>query len=132
MTAEDVNESNISWEEANHHALTEELRRISSWLRCHIARVTGGTAPAPPPPPPESDQVYTALDRLQEAFSLSAFERDLLLLCAGVELDARFPELCGEAQGEPQRGFPTFGLALSALPGSFWHALSPVSPLRRF
>ncbi len=35
-------------------------------------------------------RVSTALDHLCEVFSLSTFERDLLLMCAGVELDARF------------------------------------------
>src|SRR5690606_34386738 len=45
----------------------------------------------------------TAIDDLARAFGLSPFERDLLLLCAGAELDARFPPLCAAAIGDPQR-----------------------------
>ena len=73
-----------------------------------------------------------ALERLGTMFSLSAFERDLVLLCAGIELDSRFAPLCAEAQGDPARDFPTFSLALAALPGAFWSASTPAAPLRRW
>jgi hypothetical protein len=73
-----------------------------------------------------------ALDRLCDAFGLSPFERDVLLLCAGVELDAGFAAACAEAQGSSQRAFPTFGLALAALAGAHWSALTPAAPLRRW
>lgn len=63
-------------------------------------------------------------------FRLSPFERDLLALCAGVELDAGIASLCAEAQGDPQRVSPTFSLALAALPGAHWSALAPDAPLR--
>jgi hypothetical protein len=61
---------------------------------------------------------------------LSPFERDLLLLCAGVELDSTFAALCANAQGDPRRDYPTFGLALAALPEAHWSALTPAAPLR--
>ncbi|HET6976761.1 MAG TPA: AAA family ATPase [Pyrinomonadaceae bacterium] len=67
-----------------------------------------------------------ALDHLCAAFNLSTFERDVLLLCAGVELDSSFAELCVDSQ----RSYPTFGLALAALPEAHWSALSPAAPLR--
>jgi hypothetical protein len=73
-----------------------------------------------------------ALDALCCAFSLSRFERDLLLLCAGVELDSAFGPLCAAAQGDPARNFPTFSLALAALPEAHWSALTPAAPLRRW
>lgn len=73
-----------------------------------------------------------ALDTLCAAFGLSDFERDLLLLCAGVELDASFGPLLAEAQADPGRPCPTFGLALAALPGAHWSALAPEAPLRRW
>jgi AAA+ superfamily predicted ATPase len=73
-----------------------------------------------------------ALDRLSRAFGLSAFETELLLLCAGMELDPELPTLCAEAQNEPTRSYPTFGLALAALGEAHWSALSPESPLRRW
>jgi len=72
----------------------------------------------------------TTLDALCAGFGLSDFERDVLLLCAGVELDASFASLCTAAQGDARRPYPTFGLALAALPGAHWSALSPAAPLR--
>ncbi|HSB10231.1 MAG TPA: ATP-binding protein [Blastocatellia bacterium] len=74
----------------------------------------------------------SALDALCEAFRLSPFERDLLLLCAGVELDSAFAELCATAQGDPQRAYPTFSLALAALGEPHWSAITPTAPLRRW
>jgi hypothetical protein len=73
-----------------------------------------------------------ALEALSAAFGLSPFERDLLLLCAGMELDSTFAALCSTAQGDSQRTYPTFGLALVALPEAHWSALTPAAPLRRW
>jgi hypothetical protein len=69
---------------------------------------------------------------LAGVFELSAFERDILLLCAGVEMDSRLAALCAEAQGHAQRAYATFGLALSILSEPHWSALTPSRPLRRF
>ena len=66
------------------------------------------------------------------AFALSPFERDVLLLCAGIELDARFAPLCGAAQGNPARTYPSFSLALAALPEAHWSAITPDAALRRW
>jgi hypothetical protein len=74
--------------------------------------------------------IGTALINLCEIFSLSAFERDILLLCAGVELDSAFPAHCAAASGDPRKPYPTFSLALAALPEPHWSALLPVAPLR--
>jgi ATPase family associated with various cellular activities (AAA) len=74
----------------------------------------------------------SALDRVIEAFSLSPFERDLLLLCAGIELDGSFASLCGNAQGDARSNFATLSLALAALPEAHWTALTPAAPLRRW
>jgi ATPase family protein associated with various cellular activities (AAA)/winged helix domain-containing protein len=73
-----------------------------------------------------------ALDRLCKTFDLSAFERNVLLLCAGVELDGRFAALCGSvtAKGERTPAPPTFRLAIERLPNPDWGALSPGRPLR--
>jgi hypothetical protein len=73
-----------------------------------------------------------ALDQLCQVFSLSPFERDLLLLCAGSELDGSFSSLCAAAQGDNRRGYATFSLALAALPHAHWNALTPSAPLRRW
>jgi hypothetical protein len=74
----------------------------------------------------------SALSQLCTTFQLTPFERDLLLLCAGIELEATWAPLCAAAQGDPQRNYPTFGLALAALPAAHWNALTPEAPLRRW
>jgi hypothetical protein len=73
-----------------------------------------------------------AVTRLVETFGLSAFERDILLLCAGVEIDATVPALCAAVQGEPERPYPTFGMALATLAEPHWSALAPDAALRRW
>ena len=72
------------------------------------------------------------LDTVCRIFHLSSFERNVLLLCAGAELDSAFPSLCAAAQEDPSKPQPTFGLALALFPDAHWSALSPGSPLRRW
>lgn len=74
----------------------------------------------------------SALETLMAIFDLSSFERDVLLLCAGSELDSDFASLCSAAQADPLRTFPTFSLALAVLPDPHWNALTPEAPLRRW
>jgi hypothetical protein len=74
----------------------------------------------------------SALETLCTTFGLSPFERDVLLLCAGVELDSTFSRLCAAAQGDPLRTYPTFSLAMAVLPNPHWSALTPAAPLRRW
>ena len=71
-----------------------------------------------------------SLATLCRTFGLSSFERHILLLCAGVELDGRFAALCSSGQKDPRRAFPSFGLALGVFPEAHWSALNPASPLR--
>ena len=72
----------------------------------------------------------SALETLCKIFNLTPFERDLLLLCAGVELDSSFAALCARAHGDASRAQPTLSLALAALPDAHWSALTPAAPLR--
>ncbi|MEM6433958.1 MAG: ATP-binding protein [Cyanobacteria bacterium P01_D01_bin.115] len=71
-----------------------------------------------------------ALQRLCDLCRLTPFERDTLLLCAGMELDATFAPIFAAMQGDPQRNYPSFGLALGNLAEPNWAALSPSGPLR--
>jgi hypothetical protein len=73
-----------------------------------------------------------ALETLCTRFGLSPFERDILLLCAGMELDAGFTSTASAAQGDPLRSYATFGLALASLADAHWNALLPSSPLRHW
>lgn len=76
----------------------------------------GAAAAAASPPHDADDGKYTpALAMLADRLGLSAFERELLLLCIGMELDTRFPALCAQAQHDPSRPYPTFALAFAVL-----------------
>lgn len=108
-----------------HEQDQAELRRRLDVVK---ARLRGETAAETPSPSAE----LIPFDRIIQAFNLSAFETELLLLCVGMELDPEFPTLCAAAQSEPSRPFPTFSLALSVLPDAHWSALSPEAPLRRW
>ncbi|HZX39388.1 MAG TPA: AAA family ATPase [Streptomyces sp.] len=82
-------------------------------------------------PPPAVPPVAT-LDALIACFGLSPFERDVILLAAAAELDPTTGGRCAAACGDPERAYPTFSLALAALGGPHWSALTPVAPLRRW
>ena len=89
----------------------------------------------PSSPTAEHDQpdgAGTALELLCRAFRLSPFERRILLLCAGIELDSSFAPLCAAAQGNPAHSYPTFSLALAAFPDAHWSAIVPSAPLRHW
>jgi hypothetical protein len=87
-------------------------------------------AAAASPGDAEDGKHTPALAVLADRLGLSAFERDLLLLCIGMELDTRFPALCAQAQHDPSRPYPTFALAFAVLDAPSWDALSPQRPLR--
>ena len=130
----------MSWVEANQRELSRALEAVRDALqryaqrRTHTTPETATTRKAPDATTyaaPEA-QHPSALTQLVTTFSLSPFERDTLLLCAGIELDAAFPALCATAHGDASRPYPTFGMALAALPDAHWSALTPRSPLRHW
>lgn len=71
----------------------------------------------------------STLVKLGNKFQLSPFERMILLLCLGLELEPNFQLLCAKAQRDNQKPYATLGLALSAFPDADWSVLSPQSPL---
>jgi hypothetical protein len=73
-----------------------------------------------------------AIDALSQLFKLRNFERSLLLLCAGVEMDSQLADACAQAQGHPQRMYVSFGLAMGLFDDAHWEAITPSRPLRRF
>jgi hypothetical protein len=73
-----------------------------------------------------------AIDVLSQLFKLTSFERSLLLLCAGAEMDSQLADACAQAQGHPQRTHVSFGLAVALFGDSHWDAITPARPLRRF
>jgi hypothetical protein len=128
------------WQEANQRYLSAALAVLRQSLERRLAGDEAETAP------PEAERsarqalcdaaaampAPAALETVSGAFRLSPFERELLLLCAGVELDSSFGALCAMAHGDPGRAYPTFSLALAALPDPHWSALTPAAPLRHW
>ncbi len=118
----------IDWIDANQACLVAEFARLKALFGDPSeTEVTAAEAAIRP-----EMKAAPAIDWLTRLFGLSEFERDTLLLCAGVEMDARLAALCADAAGRTQRGYATFGLATAVLPGAHWSALAPDRPLRRF
>src|SRR6187455_3036639 len=121
----------LDWLSSNQRVLASEIARVRSLL---VAQ--DGADTTRPPEPPQSTAAPSqgvttghkpgtrppAFEALRAAFDLTTFERDLVLLCAGMELDASVAAACGAAHGDLQRSFPTFSLALSRLPDAHWNA----------
>ena len=117
----------IPWADANALYLGACLKQLKALLRQHL----GQEAAAPEAATwPAHYPALPALVTLSHRAGLRPFERDLLLICAGAELDSGFTPLFAAAHG-PERAWPTFSLALAALPGASWDALSPSGALRR-
>jgi ATPase family associated with various cellular activities (AAA) len=132
-----------AWLAANQRALMAEVEAVRTALLARSGRDAPATSaatprtpeppePAPQPTAPPAASSPSALDAVCVQLSLSGFERRIVVLCAAPELDGRFGEVLGAAQGDPARAYPTFGLALAAFPDAHWSALSPWAPLRRW
>jgi hypothetical protein len=117
------------WQQANRRALSDALGRVRAALE-HQADPSKSPASGPTPAPGVEAAAPSALDTLVELFGLTSFERDVLVLCAGLELEGDFAPLCAAAQRDPNFNFPTYSLALAALPDPDWTAISPERPLR--
>jgi ATPase family associated with various cellular activities (AAA) len=117
-----------SWIEANQALLVAEFARIKDRLQGK----PGEESEAALQSVRDSIQSASAIDRLCHLFGLNSFERNTLLLCAGVDMDSNLAALCGEAQGHATRQYATFGLAMAIFPQPQWSALTTARPLRRF
>jgi hypothetical protein len=131
--------STTNWHDANQRYLMAALAVLRAALERHAASTQNAPEPEEGDEPARALQEAAgampappALETLAETFGLTAFERDLLLMCAGMELDSSFAALCAAAQGDPRRAYPTYSLALAALPGAHWSAVTPAEPLRRW
>lgn len=144
-TVTKTNNKTNNWYEVNQRYLSAALAVVRGALERHLARLQGTSAAEEPaagktgcPAQQAIDETTgavpapSALETLCATFGLSPFERHILLLCAGTELDSAFASLCAAAQADARRPFPTFSLALAALPNPHWSALTPAAPLRRW
>ncbi len=141
------------WSENNQKYLIASVDEIRTLLEENIAQPTITTAATTTPshyiaedikkkkkkknnkkviPPEWTEETPPALETICGLFGLSLFERSVLVLCAGIELDAKISQLCAKLQGNSNNTYPTFALALAVLPQPHWSALTPTSPLRHF
>jgi ATPase family associated with various cellular activities (AAA) len=112
----------IPWQERNQGALVAEFAALRRRLDGEAAAVRPGDGMA--------GGSSTAIEVLAEIFELSAFERELLLLLAGVEMDSALAERVREL-ADGKRGV-TFSLAMATLASPHWSALAATSPLRKW
>ena len=117
-----------NWTDANQEFLSAELARLKVLLRGESTDAAQELVEASRARLAEP----AAIEWLAECFNLSSFERDLLLLAAGVEMDTELAALCAGATGNGQRPWASFGLALAVLPEPHWSALTPIRPLRQW
>jgi ATP-dependent 26S proteasome regulatory subunit len=125
----------IDWTEANQLYLVALLGEIKAEMRIHLQQgdndnfkndllaakkhVERIEADLPAP---------ASINELCRILNLSSFERKIILICAGVELDEELGQL---VLGFTQTSvLPTFRLALHIFTDAHWSAFSPVSPLR--
>ena len=124
-----------SWLEANQRYLCAEFARLKILLTDRVAHDQ---------PPPDDDDLDRAVDEaraaltvtapidfITEAFGLTPFERAVLLLAAGVEMDSAVASACARASGRTDSSPLTLSVALATLPDAHWSALLPDRPLRR-
>ena len=115
-----------AWDELNREWLIAAIARLRERIEadcgptehrtdCIVATAAKGFVPA--------------LAGLAAAFGLSPFERELLLLLAGLELDQRLRETFARFTGDAAAR-ATFSSALALLVSPHWDALSPDAPLR--
>jgi len=122
MMAERASVTPIPWQERNQSALVAEFAALRRRLDGEAVAVRASAS---------ADDSPTAIESLVEIFELSTFERELLLLLAGVEMDSALAERVAELSGGKRSGV-TFSLAMATLASPHWSALAATSPLRRW
>src|SRR3954471_22107879 len=112
--------SQAHWTDLNQQYLVSALAAVRAALERHAGGAESAVPAGHTMPMAESSEhegaglpAPPALETLAQTFGLSPFERAILLLCAGIELDASFARLCTEGHGDPGRPYPTFSLALA-------------------
>ena len=116
---------------ANWSALLAAIAQVQHPIAT-FAHALDSRLPAPGPPTPPPPISPTPLDRLCTLFHLTGFERDILLVCVGMELTPEFSALCGQVQGNEKLNYPTLLMMLQVFPESHWSAFTPEAPLRRW
>ena len=102
-----------AWTLANRRLMSAEFARIARRIGSKDAAVDDAhllslraAMPAP-----------AAIDVVVERFDLTPFERDVLLLCAGMEMEPRIAARCAEVSTGARVAAPPFSLAPEILEG---------------
>ena len=118
-----------AWADHNQQWLVSAIARLRERIEAQAASV-----PTPAPVPlleevADNMPAFTpALLRCGELFRLSRFERELLLMVVGAEIDRGLAATIRSVNGGS--AYVTFSFALSVLSQPHWDALSPDAPLR--
>ncbi|HBB30899.1 MAG TPA: ATPase [Cyanobacteria bacterium UBA8803] len=123
------------WYSANYQYLMASVNRVYRDLEDYInlqqnPPAAAGLKTSPSPPLPPNVPIPFALDILCTQLGLSECERDILLMCVGIELDPDFYSLCRTATGNSSSSYLTLSLAFSALPHINFRVLGLQSPLQ--
>jgi hypothetical protein len=135
-------DDSTQWHAGNDRYLEAAL----TWLRLRLVRHAQGYQTPPSSSESITDEQVSqaetalaaaetadsppALITLSDRLGLSTFERQVLLLCAAMELDTRIATLCAHAHDDLHQPYPTFALALTLFDQPAWDVLSPERPLR--
>jgi AAA+ superfamily predicted ATPase len=109
----------LEWYNKYFDKTNERAKRLSNSTEEEYLKNLAETMPAPP-----------AIDNLVAALHLTPFERDILVTCAGAELDTDLGALIASMQGDSLLSLPSFSLALAVFSEAHWSAVSPNRPLR--
>ncbi|MCH7575305.1 MAG: ATP-binding protein [Candidatus Marinimicrobia bacterium] len=127
----------IDWQEANRTYLMARIALVREAIDHHASHGKAGDALGKTRKLTQAIEqaeaaleAPSALEVLCTVFDLSTFERDILLACAAMDLSAEMAQACANANANERCNYPTFALALAALPDAYWNALTPSSPLR--
>ena len=116
------------WNQRNQRWLAARLSALRQTLQSRIDEAAPESVAAPAMRDEPDDDFEPALLVCAQRFGLSPFERDLLLLAAGVELDLGLRAFRDERLG----GALSFQAALSLLDDAHWSAIGPAAPLRHW
>lgn len=127
-------DASVTWFEANQRYLVNALSALRVHLKATLDGGANDSAHVEDALLDPGDWILSrppALEQLCSAFKLSAFERGILLLAAGAEMDSQLGALYVSLDTS-RRPLPTLQLALTVLPEAHWSALSPSGALRRW
>ena len=131
---------NTDWSLDNQNYLLEAVNRIKLILEHRIFQIhsdnnqnnQGEKFHPPLDLKPSMMSQLSTLEKLCNTFRLSNFERDLLLLCAGIEIDRSWTTLFPKITRDLQINYLCLNVALIALPEAFWTAITPNATLRHW